>query len=178
VAIIGSAIESGGGLIALPFLAFIGATEWLYLLPATWWLRRRGRTAIAKGVLIGGSLVLLLSTLCYGGIMLASLGNYAEMRRIQQYEREHPTDYLNTDGVVTLVDDTHFEFRREDGTMVSLLTSPGQEYVFLKKDGGYEIKTREMLKPGVRVSVEYSQERGKPPISASIVRVYEVGRVK
>lgn len=32
-----------------------------------------------------------------------------------------------------------------------------------------------MVKPGVRVSVEYSQERGKPPVSASIVRVYEEG---
>ena len=36
--------------------------------------------------------------------------------------------------------------------------------------------TGDMLKPGVRVSVEYSQERGKPPDSASIVRVYEEGR--
>src|SRR5262245_3159997 len=68
VALVGSAIESGGGLIALPFLAFIGATEWIYLLPAAWLLRRRGKAAIAKGVLIGGSLVLLLCTLCYGGI--------------------------------------------------------------------------------------------------------------
>ena len=42
-----------------------------------------------------------------------------------------------------------------------------------KKDGGYEERTRDILEPGVRVSVEYSQERGKPPASASIVRVYE-----
>ena len=35
-----------------------------------------------------------------------------------------------------------------------------------------------MLKPGVRVSVEYSQERGKPPVSPSIVRVYEEGAIR
>jgi len=40
---------------------------------------------------------------------------------------------------------------------------------------GYENRTRDILKPGVRVSVEYSQDRGKPPDSASIVRVYEEG---
>jgi hypothetical protein len=38
---------------------------------------------------------------------------------------------------------------------------------------GYENRTRDILKPGVRVSVEYLQERGKPPDSASIVRAYE-----
>ena len=48
--------------------------------------------------------------------------------------------------------------------------------MFLKANGGYEKGRHEMLKPGVRVSVEYSQERGQPPDSASIVRVYEEGR--
>ena len=55
----------------------------------------------------------------------------------------------------------------------SLVTGQGTDYVFLKKDGGYETKTRDIVKPGVRVSVEYSQERGKPPAYATIVRVYE-----
>jgi hypothetical protein len=45
----------------------------------------------------------------------------------------------------------------------------------LKKDGGYETKTRDILKPGVRVKADYSHERGKLPVSASIVRVYEEG---
>ncbi len=71
------------------------------------------------------------------------------------------------------MDDTHFEFRRDDGTVVSLLTWQGLDYVLLKKNGGYEKRTRDILKPDVRVSVDYSQERGKPPVSASIVRVYE-----
>ena len=47
--------------------------------------------------------------------------------------------------------------------------------MLLKKNGGYENRTRDILKPGVRVSVDYSQERGQPPVSASIVRVYEEG---
>ena len=160
----------------LPFLAFIGIMEWIYLGPVAWLLRRRGSTATAKGVVIGGSLVTLGSAICYGGIGLMSLQNAAEVRRIQQYEREHPHDYISARGVVTVVDDTHFEFQRDDGTVVSLRTWDGLDYVFLKADGGYEKRTRDMLKPGVRISVEYSQERGKPPDSASIVRVYEDGR--
>ncbi|HKW00346.1 MAG TPA: hypothetical protein VJN96_11005 [Vicinamibacterales bacterium] len=61
---------------------------------------------------------------------------------------------------------------------MSLQTWQGLEYIFLKKDGGYEIRTRDILKPGVRVSVEYSQERGKPPLSPSILRVYEEGAIR
>ena len=138
--------------------------------------RRRGSIAVAKGLLIGGSLVTLASAICYGGIGLMSLQYAAESQRIQQYEQEHPHDYISAKGVVTVVDDTHFEFQRDEGTVVSLRTWDGLDYVFLKADGGYEQRTRDMLKPGVRVSVEYSQERGKPPDSASIVRVYEEGR--
>ena len=73
------------------------------------------------------------------------------------------------------MDDAHFEFKRDDGTVVSLRTFEGLDYIFLKKDGGFEKRTRDMLKPGVRVSAEYLQERGKPPDSPSIVRVYEEG---
>ena len=176
IGIIGTWIDRReGALLVLPFLAFIGLTQWIYIGPAAWLLRRRGSTAIAKGVVIAGGLVTLASTLCYGGMGLLSLQNAAEVRRIQQEEREHPRDYISTDGVVTVVDDTHFEFRRDDGTVVSLLTWQGLDYVFLKKNGGYEKRTRDMLMPGVRVSVDYSQERGKPPVSASIVRVHEEG---
>jgi hypothetical protein len=177
IGVIGTAIErQEGALLVLPFLAFIGLLQWIYIGPAAWLLRRRGSTAVAKGVVISGGLLMLASTLCYGGMGLVSLQNAAETRRIQQEERDHPHDYISAKGVVTVVDDTHFEFRREDdGTVVSLQTWQSLEYVFLKKDGGYEMRTRDMLKPGVRVSVEYSQERGKPPVSASIVRVYEEG---
>jgi hypothetical protein len=176
IGIIGTAMDRReGSLLVLPFLAFIGLTQWLYIGPAAWLLRSRGRTAIAKGVVIGGGLVTLASTLCYGGMGLLSLQNAADVQRIQQSEREHPHDYISADGVVTAVDEAHFEFRRDDGTVVSLLTWQGLDYIFLKKNGGYEKRTRDMLKPGVRVSVDYSQERGKPPVSASIVRVYEEG---
>jgi len=176
IGIVGAAIDRHeGSLLVLPFIAFIGITQWLYIGPAAWLLRRRGSTAVAKGAVLAGCLVMLASTLCYGGMGLLSLQDAAEVRRIQQEEREHPRDYISTDGVVTVVDDTHFEFRRDDGTLVSLLTWQGLDYVFLKRDGGYEKRTRDILKPGVRVSVEYSQERGKPPVSASIVRVYEEG---
>ena len=179
VGIIGGSIEQEGYLLVLPFIAFIGAAQWVYIWPAAWLLRRRGRVAIAKGVLIGGGLVTLGSTVCYGGMGLMSLQYAAESKRIQQYEREHPSDYINTNGVLTVVDDTHFEFKRDDdGTVVSLRTWEGLDYIFLKANGGYEKRTRDMLKPGVRVSVEYSQDRGKPPDSASIVRVYEEGRSK
>lgn len=177
VGIIGSWIEPrDGALLVLPFLTFMGVTQWIYLGPATWWLRRRGSTAVAKGVVIAGVLVTLANALFYVGLGLRSVQYNAEVRRIEQEERDHPRDFISADGVVTLVDDKHFEFRREDdGTVVSLLTWEGLDYIFLKKDGGYEIKTRAILTPGVRVAIDYSQERGKPPLSASIVRVYEEG---
>jgi hypothetical protein len=174
--VVGTAIDRNEGvLLVLPFLTLIGLTQWIYLGPAAWLLRRRGSTAIAKGVVISGGLVTLASTLCYGGMGVLSLQNAAEVRRIQQDEREHPRDYISAGGVVTVVDDTHFEFRRDDGTVVSLLTWQGLDYVLLKKNGGYEKRARDILKPGVRVSVEYSQEREQPPVSPSIVRVYEDG---
>jgi hypothetical protein len=176
IGIIGSRLEPGGELLVLPFLAFLGVMQWIYIGPAAWLLRRRGSTATAKGVLIAGSLATAANVLFYGGVFLMSFVNVAEVHRIQQYEREHPTDYISANGVVTVVDDKHFEFRREDdGTVVSLQTWDGLEYVFLKKDFGYEIRTRDILKPGVRVAIDYSQARGKPPLSASIVRVYEEG---
>jgi hypothetical protein len=179
IALIGASIDPQGALFVLPFLAFIGLTQWIYIGPAAWLLRRRGANAVAKGVLIAGCLVMLTNTLCYGGMGLLSLQDAAEVRRIRQQERDHPTEYVSTDGVVTVVDDKHFEFRREDdGTVVSLLTWEGLDYIFLKKDGGYEERTRDILKPGVRVSVDYSHERGKPPLSASIVRVYEKGATR
>jgi hypothetical protein len=53
VGIIGTAIQrQEGSLLVLPFIALVGLTQWLYLGPAIWWLRRRGSTAAAKGVLI------------------------------------------------------------------------------------------------------------------------------
>jgi hypothetical protein len=176
VGLIGLAIDRReGALLIVPFLALIGVAQWLYLGPTAWLLRRRGATAVAKGVVIAGGLLMLGSTLCYGGMGLLSLQNAAEVRRIRQTEAAHPTEFVSTDGVVTAVDDAHFEFRREDGTVVSLQTWKGLDYIFLKKNGGYEQRTRDILKPGVRVSVDYSHERGRPPVSASIVRVYEEG---
>jgi hypothetical protein len=104
-----------------------------------WWLRRRGSSAAAKGVVIAGAVVTIANVLLFGGAGLVSLQQEAEVQRILREEREHPTDLISTDGVVTVVDDTHFEFRREDdGTVVSLLTWEGLDYVFLRKDGGYE----------------------------------------
>ncbi|HEX7793164.1 MAG TPA: hypothetical protein VF456_02380 [Vicinamibacterales bacterium] len=173
---VGTAIDGNeGALLVLPFLVSIGLSQWIYIGPAAWLLRQRS-TGMAKGLVISGGLVTFASTLCYGGVGLMSLQNASETRRIQQEERDHPHDYISTKGVITSVDDSHFEFKRDDdGTVVSLRTFQGLDYVFLKKDGGYENRTRDILKPGVRVSVEYSQERGKPPDSASIVRVYEEG---
>ena len=177
IAVIGTWVagREEGALFVLPFLVLIGITQWIYIGPVAWLLRRRGSTAIAQGVVIGGGLVTLASALCYGAVGLKSLRDAAEVQRIRQEEREHPRDYISTDGVVTVVDDTHFELRRDDGTVVSLLTWEGLDYVLLKEAGGYEMRTRDILKPGVRVAVDYSQERGKPPVSASIVRVYEEG---
>jgi hypothetical protein len=175
IAIIGAAIEGrqDGALLVLPFLALIGLAQWTYLAPAAWLFWRRGWTGTSKGVVISGALMLLFNVLFYGGLGLRSLQYNAEVQRIQQDERDHPQDEISAEGVVTLVDDSHFEFRRDDGTVVSLQTWDKLDYIVLKKDGGGEKRTRDVLKPGARVSVEYSQERGKPPVSASIVRVYE-----
>jgi hypothetical protein len=131
---------------------------------------------MAKGILASGAVMSLVNALFWGGSQLRSLEDAETVRRSQEYQREHPTDLISADGEVTLVDDKHFEFRRDDdGTVVSLQTWEGLDYIFLKKDGGYEERTRDILKPGVRVAIDYFQERGKPPLSASIVRVYEEG---
>jgi hypothetical protein len=177
IALVGTSIDrENGAMLLLPFLVYAGFTQWIYLGPVAWWLRRHGWSAAAKGVVIAGAVVTIANVLLFGGAGLVSLQQEAEVQRILREEREHPTDLISTDGVVTVVDDTHFEFRREDdGTVVSLLTWEGLDYVFLRKDGGYEDVTRDILKPGVRVAVDYFQDRGKPPLSASIVRVYEDG---
>jgi hypothetical protein len=172
---VGTVIDRNeGALLVLPFLVSIGLSQWIYIGPIAWLLRRR-RTGMAKGLVISGGLLTFASTLCYGGMGLMWLQNASETRRIEQEARDDPRDYISAQGVVTSVDDSRFEFRRDDGSVVSLRTFDGLDYVFLKKDGGYERRTRDILKPGVRVSVEYSQERGKPPDSASIVRVYGEG---
>ena len=175
IALIGASIErQEGALLVLPFIAFVGVTQWIYLGPIAWFLRRRGSIALMKGVLIAGGLGTLATGLCYGGIGVYSLQQVAEVKRIQQYEHDHPRDDISTKGVITAVDDTHFEFRRDDdGSIVSLQTWSGTDYRLIKKNGEYEIKTRDILSVGARVSVEYTQERGKPPVSASIVRVIE-----
>ncbi len=175
VAMIGGAVDPHeGALTVLPFLALIGIAQWLYLGPVIWWLRRRGSIAVMKGVTIGGGLMMLGNGLCYGGMGLLSLRSAADTQRIQQYERDHPRDAISAKGVVTLVDTAHFEFRRDDdGSVISLQTWGGTDYALLKKDGGYEPRTRDILTPDAHVSVDYVQERGKPPGSASTVRVYE-----
>jgi hypothetical protein len=180
VGLIGNWIDPGEGtLLVVPFLALLGFTQWIYLGPTAWLVRRLGSSAVAKGVVIGGGVVTLGNILFYTGVGVVGLRKAAELREIQQWQREHPTDYIHAYGVVTVVDDTHFEFRRDDtGAVVSLRTWPGLDYIFLKANGGYEKRTRDMLKPGVRVSIEYSQERGKPERFVSIVRVYDEGRHK
>ena len=177
VGMIGAWIDPRDGyLLVVPFLAVIGIAQWAYIGPAVWFLRTREWTASAKGLRIGGVLLTLVMAMAYGASGLMALRGAAETRRILQFEAEHPSDYISTDGVITLVDDKHFEFKREDdGSVVSLLTWEGMDYVFLKKNGGYEKRTRDILKPDVHVNVDYQQERGKPPLSASIVRVYEDG---
>ena len=157
IGVIGASIDPQEGyLLIIPFLAAIGLAQWIYLWPSAWLLRRRGSIALAKGVLIGGGVVTLGSTVCYGGMGLMSLQNFAEVKRIQQAEKDHPYDFISADGVLTVVDDKHFEFKRDDGSVVSLLTYQGLDYIFLKANGGYEKRTRDILQPGVRVSVDYS----------------------
>jgi hypothetical protein len=91
IGIIGTWIDQReGALLVLPFLALIGVTQWIYIGPAAWLLRRRGATAIAKGVVIAGCPVTLASTLCYGEMGLLSLQNAAEVRRIRHHERASP----------------------------------------------------------------------------------------
>src|SRR5947207_1674433 len=66
IGIIGNSIDrQEGALLVVPFLAIIGIAQWIYVWPAAWLLRRRGSNAVAKGVVMGGGLVTLVSALCY-----------------------------------------------------------------------------------------------------------------
>ncbi|GIQ68960.1 hypothetical protein DUZ99_16290 [Xylanibacillus composti] len=47
-------------------LVFIGVVQWLYVLPTVYILRRKGRTGLMQGVLIGAGLSFLLNAACFG----------------------------------------------------------------------------------------------------------------
>ena len=50
---------------------WIGATQWVYLLPLQLWLRGTNRPFQAKGVLIAGAITVLLNSACWGWFALA-----------------------------------------------------------------------------------------------------------
>jgi hypothetical protein len=49
------------GLVVKPPLAYIGLTQWLYLIPAMNLARRKGYGALSHGVALAGAAVLLLN---------------------------------------------------------------------------------------------------------------------
>src|SRR5262249_6261391 len=51
--------------LVLWFVWAIGLTQWAYVIPLAIILRRKGRNPMAKGMLIGGSIMMLLNAGCY-----------------------------------------------------------------------------------------------------------------
>jgi hypothetical protein len=51
-------------------LVGIGVSQWLYLGPAIWFARRRGKSRTAAGLAIGGGITLLLNSACFGALWI------------------------------------------------------------------------------------------------------------
>jgi hypothetical protein len=63
---LGLSIETALGVFTNLSPLFIGVTQLVYLVPAILIARAKGKRGLAKGLLIGGALTLLLNGLCYG----------------------------------------------------------------------------------------------------------------
>ena len=72
VLLIGLPFNRNEGIYLAFFLAaiWIGATQWIYLLPLQFWLRKTNRPLQAKGVLMAGALTLLLNSTCWGWVLI------------------------------------------------------------------------------------------------------------
>jgi len=57
--------------IALLPVLFIGAFQWLYLVPLILVIRKKALTSMVQGLLIGGGVVFLLNAACYGLVFFA-----------------------------------------------------------------------------------------------------------
>ena len=44
----------------------LGLVQWIYLVPLAMWFKKGGSTSTAAGLLVGGGLVFLLSSACWG----------------------------------------------------------------------------------------------------------------
>jgi hypothetical protein len=54
------------GLVVKPALAYIGLTQWLYMVPAILVARRAGQTALVTSLCLGGAVTFLLNAVAYG----------------------------------------------------------------------------------------------------------------
>ena len=53
---------------------FIGITQLVYIVPAILFFRKRGRTGIVKGLIIGAAITFLLNVACFGYLMISLRG--------------------------------------------------------------------------------------------------------
>jgi len=67
VVVIGNLIESTRirEWLVLWFIWAIGLTQWAYIMPLVIILRKKGRNPMAKGMCIGGAVMMLLNASCY-----------------------------------------------------------------------------------------------------------------
>jgi hypothetical protein len=62
------------GTIGLAGPLLVGLSQLAYMLPAIYLARRRGRPALAKGLIIGAAVTFLLNAACWGTLGLALTG--------------------------------------------------------------------------------------------------------
>lgn len=53
-------------------LILFGLTQFVYILPLAWWLRRRGKTRTAHGLLSTAAVIFLLNSGCCGYLFVAA----------------------------------------------------------------------------------------------------------
>ena len=55
-----------------PPLAFIGVSQWIYIIPAIVLAFAKGKSHLVKGLLIGAGITFLLNAACAGAVMMGS----------------------------------------------------------------------------------------------------------
>lgn len=169
VAMLGAAFAGkDGALIAIPFSFLLWLVQWLYLVPLARLFRRAGSNALAKGLLLGGWLLVALcgvAVVVYGAMYSA---NRTESERVRRYQQEHPIVNRELRGTIVAADAQHIEVETADG-VVSVGLQGSTHYV---RPGPYgnQATTIDIAKVGAAVSIDaYSMDGG--PLYASYVRL-------
>jgi hypothetical protein len=150
-----------GNFIVLPFWLFLGAAQWIYMAPLAMLLKRLGRTGIAKGLWVGGLLVLLLNGVYWAGLGVYMILYGIESRAVQKFAREHPITHREVSGTIVALDKERIEVQTAEG-LVSIGLGAATHYIQSNGPFGNTQMDPSNVKVGSTVVVEASSFDGGP----------------